>query len=205
MYSRSASWLSPEAIIMPIDYSKWDALVVSDDSDFEEAAPSANSKPVRNLPTPVKTKPPPAKTKPPESKPTSSSQSTASKKAVKKPAPQLPVELWLRIFYFNSTPLHLWSSGRRVCRLWHDWIPKIYAEKYVQNPRMTSIYFDLGTPQTGSNVKPLTLLCHSIASIPHTGSGAFSAKIKSTFAAIRLQNERKRRCSTGGRELWKST
>ncbi|KAK4541656.1 hypothetical protein LTR36_007800 [Oleoguttula mirabilis] len=86
------------------------------------------------------------------------SRNTVGQRGVKKPAVQLPVELWLRIFYFNAYPLHLWNDGRRVCKLWWSWIPKIFAEKYIQDREMTSIQYDLGSLVTAGRSERLMLV-----------------------------------------------
>ncbi|KAK3696020.1 hypothetical protein LTR37_018162 [Vermiconidia calcicola] len=79
---------------MPINYSKWDSLVVSDDSDVEQTEP----------PRKAKAKPPSTQAKPHANKPVLSKKDTVGKKAAARHAVELPVELWLRIFFFNSGP-----------------------------------------------------------------------------------------------------
>lgn len=139
---------------MPIDYSKWDAFEISDDSDVEESRPTVSAKP-----DPVRKESlSPGKTKSVASKSGSSATSIGKKVVAGKRAVRLPVEIWLRIFYFNAHPVHLWNDGRRVCKLWRSWIPKIFAEKYIQNPKMVSIQYELGTVQTGDRFNRLALV-----------------------------------------------
>ena len=54
----------------------------------------------------------------------------------------LPPELWHRIFVQHNKPEYLWIQGRQVCSFWRSEIPKVFAEKYLQDPLMTEIYYD---------------------------------------------------------------
>jgi hypothetical protein len=57
----------------------------------------------------------------------------------------LPPEIWQRILPQHTDPNELWTVGRQVCSMWRSEIPKIFAEKYLENPDMVQIYFDCGT------------------------------------------------------------
>jgi hypothetical protein len=54
--------------------------------------------------------------------------------------PSLPLELWLLIFSQHTDPKHLWITGRQVCSAWRSEIPKVIAQKYLENPQMTQIH-----------------------------------------------------------------
>jgi hypothetical protein len=56
----------------------------------------------------------------------------------------LPPELWQRIFLQHTDPNELWTLGRQVCSAWRSGIPNVFAKKYLENPDMVQIYFDLG-------------------------------------------------------------
>ena len=56
----------------------------------------------------------------------------------------LPPELWQRVFSQHTDPSQLWTAGRQVCSAWRSEIPKVFAKKYLENPDMVQIYFDLG-------------------------------------------------------------
>ncbi|KAK0283045.1 hypothetical protein LTR91_010226 [Friedmanniomyces endolithicus] len=60
-------------------------------------------------------------------------------------APELPLELWLRIFDITPDSAHLWTQGRRVCKTWRMWIPKTFAIKYLQDRRLLTIRYGLCT------------------------------------------------------------
>jgi len=48
--------------------------------------------------------------------------------------------------------MQLWTAGRQVCSTWRSEIPKVFAKKYLENPDMVQIYFDLGCERIeGSN------------------------------------------------------
>ncbi|KAK3686550.1 hypothetical protein LTR37_019720 [Vermiconidia calcicola] len=98
---------------MPIDYSKWDSLVVSDDSEVEQPEP-----------------PKKAKAKPHVTQSAISKKDAGGEKAAARRAVELPVELWLRIFYFNSGP----------------------------DPKMVSIQYELGTLEFAGRLHRLMLV-----------------------------------------------
>jgi hypothetical protein len=56
----------------------------------------------------------------------------------------LPPELWQRIFLQHTDPNELWTLGRQVCSAWCSGISNVFAKKYLENPDMVQIYFDLG-------------------------------------------------------------
>lgn len=64
----------------------------------------------------------------------------------------LPPELWQQIFLQHTDPNHLWTVGRRVCSAWRSEIPKIFAKKYLEDPDMVQIDFDLGATKTDNGV-----------------------------------------------------
>jgi hypothetical protein len=43
----------------------------------------------------------------------------------------LPLEIWLHIFSLATDPAHLWTTASQVCRLWHEWIPRVLVDKFV--------------------------------------------------------------------------
>ena len=147
---------------MPINYSKWDNLTLSDDSDDEQQAfPSAPRAPAG---TATRSNVSPTTTKPPASSTIHKATPTATSSITETSTPEpttpagnvskavLPRELWLRIFHFNSEPIHLWMKGRRVNHTWRKWIPKVFAEKYLTKPAMVTIRYQLATvrvPGTG--------------------------------------------------------
>jgi hypothetical protein len=58
--------------------------------------------------------------------------------------PYLPPELWQRILSQHTDPTQLWTVGRQVCSAWRSGIPKLFAKKYLEDPAMISLHFDLG-------------------------------------------------------------
>jgi hypothetical protein len=58
--------------------------------------------------------------------------------------PYLPPELWQRILFQHTDPNQLWTVGRQVCSTWRSEIPKLFAKKYLEDPAMVQIHFDLG-------------------------------------------------------------
>jgi hypothetical protein len=67
-----------------------------------------------------------------------------SQNTAKKQSYYLPLELWQRIFFQHTDLNQLWIAGRQVCSLWRSEIPKVFAKKYLENPDMVQMYFDLG-------------------------------------------------------------
>lgn len=63
----------------------------------------------------------------------------------------LPAELWQRVFVQHTDPIQLWTAGRQVCSTWRSEIPKIFAKKYLENPDMVQIWFDLGCERIGGS------------------------------------------------------
>ena len=53
----------------------------------------------------------------------------------------LPPELWSQVLWHHSEPDQLWTTGRRVCSFWRAEIPKIFATKYLQDPKVIRIKF----------------------------------------------------------------
>jgi hypothetical protein len=66
--------------------------------------------------------------------------------------PYLPPELWQRVLFQHTDPTQLWSVGRQVCSTWRSEIPKLFAKKYLEDPAMVKIHFDLGTVGAGGKV-----------------------------------------------------
>jgi hypothetical protein len=64
----------------------------------------------------------------------------------------LPPELWQQIFYQHTDPYQLWTVGRRVCSTWRSEIPKIFAKKFLEDPDMVEINFDLGAVKLDKGV-----------------------------------------------------
>ena len=58
--------------------------------------------------------------------------------------PHLPLEIWQRIFFYNTSHFWLWNNGRKVCSTWRSEIPKVLAKKYLENQDMVQVYFDCG-------------------------------------------------------------
>jgi hypothetical protein len=58
--------------------------------------------------------------------------------------PYLPPELWQRILLQHTDPKQLWTVGRQVCSTWRSEISKLFAKKYLEDPAMVQIRFDLG-------------------------------------------------------------
>jgi len=56
----------------------------------------------------------------------------------------LAPELWLQVLRQHTDPLHLWLSCRQVSGTWRNEVNKIFATRYLQDPRMTELAFDLG-------------------------------------------------------------
>ena len=55
------------------------------------------------------------------------------------PSPSLPAEIWHQVFNnvdTNSGLQHLWTSGRRVSRMFKDEIEQIFLAKHLQNTRL---------------------------------------------------------------------
>ena len=70
----------------------------------------------------------------------------------KKQSTYLPPEIWQCVFFQHTDPNQLWTAGRQVCSMWRSEIPKIFARKYLKDPDMVQIYFDLGSQEVeGSN------------------------------------------------------
>lgn len=62
----------------------------------------------------------------------------------------LPPELWISVLEQHNQPDHLWTTCRRVCSSWRADIPKIFAKKYLQDPRMTCVSTDCGKHEENS-------------------------------------------------------